>query len=261
MEVRANGIDIHYTMVGEGPTIVFSHSLACNGGEWNEQVQDLSKRFRVVCVDTRGHGQTTAPAGDYTLDQLADDMKGMLDTINVKQPHFCGLSMGGMIGQAAALKYPGIFKTLTLADTTSRYAPEAKSLWEGRIKAAREQGMGAIVQGTLERWLTESFRKTNVARTEEIAGYIRSTPVNGYAGCIAAISKINTTDRLREIRAPAQVICGELDAGTPPAMSQAIQKAMPGSNLVMIPNAAHLSNVDQPEAFTRALTTFIAKHS
>jgi len=261
MEVRANGIDIHYTLTGEGPTIVFSHSLACNVGEWDEQVKDLSKRFRVVCVDTRGHGKTTAPAGDYTLDQLADDMKGLLDTINVKQPHFCGLSMGGMIGQVAALKYPGIFKTITLADTTSRYAPEAKPLWEGRVKTAREQGMGAIVQGTLERWLTESYRKANAARTEQIAGYIRSTPVAGYTGCIAAISKIDTTDRLKEIRAPALVLCGELDAGTPPAMSQAINKAMPGSTLVLIPNAAHLSNVDQPEAFTRALTTFIAKHS
>lgn len=260
MQVRANGIDIHYTSTGEGPCIVFSHSLACNGGEWDEQVPELSKRFKVVCVDTRGHGMTSAPAGDYSLDQLADDLKGLLDTLNIKKPHFCGLSMGGMIGQAAALKYPGIFKTLTLADTTSRYAPEAKSLWEGRIKTAREQGMGAIVQGTLERWLTESFRKSNPARTEQIAGYIRSTPVDGYAGCIAAISKIDATDRLKEIRSPALVICGEQDAGTPPAMSHAINKAMPGSELVLIPDAAHLSNVDQPAAFTRTLSTFIGKH-
>jgi len=261
MQVRANGIDIHYTAQGNGPAIVFSHSLACCVGEWNEQLPELTQRFRVICYDTRGHGGTSAPEGEYTLDQLADDLKGLLDALGVTQPHFVGLSMGGMIGQTAALKYPGLFKSLTLADTTSKYAPEAGPLWAGRIKLAREQGMGALVQGTLERWLTEGFRKSNPGRTEEIAGYIRSTPVAGYAGCISAISKIDATARLAEIKCPTQVVCGEFDAGTPPAMSEAIHKAMPGSTLVMLPNAAHLSNVDNPAAFTKTVADFVARHA
>jgi 3-oxoadipate enol-lactonase len=169
--------------------------------------------------------------------------------------------MGGMIGQTAALKYPGIFKTLTLADTTSRYAPEAKALWEGRMKTAQEQGMGALVAGTLERWFTEPYRKANPQTMERVGGYIRSTPVPGYVGCIQGISQIDATDRLKEIKVPTLVICGEEDMGTPPAMSRAIRDAMPQAQLSLLANAAHLSNVERPIAFNKALGDFLAKNA
>jgi 3-oxoadipate enol-lactonase len=168
--------------------------------------------------------------------------------------------MGGMIGQTFALKYPGMFKTLMLADTTSRYPAEAWPLWQDRIKLAEEQGMAPLVQPTLERWFTGPFRKSNPAAVAAIAKLIAATPVAGYAGCCHAIPTINVTARLKEIKTPMLVICGDQDPGTPPAMSREIHDNAPGSKLVMIPQAAHLSNLENPSAFTKAMREFLATH-
>ena len=260
MKLSANGIEINYSVDGEGPWLVLSHSLACDISMWDPQMDALKRRFKVVRYDTRGHGKTSAPAGAYTLDMLADDLKGLLDGLKITKPHFCGLSMGGMIGQTFALKYPGALKTLILADTTSQYAPEAAALWAGRGKTATEQGMEPLVQGTLERWFTEGYRKSHTETVGGVAKLIRNTPPIGYAGCCQALPKINTTARLKEIKTPIKVICGEFDAGTPLAMSHQIQQNAPGAELAVIANASHLSNVEQPEAFTAALSGFLAKH-
>jgi 3-oxoadipate enol-lactonase len=259
MRARTNGIDINYVIEGDGPWLVMSHSLACNIGMWDPQAPALAKRFKVLRFDTRGHGASDAPAGDYSLDMLADDVKGLFDHLGIRECHWVGLSMGGMIGQTFALKYPGIFKSITLCDTASRYPAGAAEIWAGRVKVAREQGMEALVPPTLERWFTEGFRKSQPAKVSRIADSIRQTPVNGYAGCCAALPKIDTTDRLKDIKCPALIICGEQDMGTPLAMSQAIHAAMPGSTLAVLPNAAHISNVEQPELFSAALDPFLAK--
>jgi 3-oxoadipate enol-lactonase len=166
--------------------------------------------------------------------------------------------MGGMIGQTFALKYPGVFQSLTLADTTSRYPAEAAAMWQDRIKIAETKGMEPLVQPTLERWFTEPFRKNHPDKVKVVAGLIEKTPVAGYAGCCAAIPKINVTSRLKEIKTPTLVICGENDPGTPPAMAREIQQNLPGAKLVLIPQAAHLSNIEQPEAFNRALADFLS---
>ena len=160
MKARTNGIDTNYTIDGDGEWLVFSHSLACNVTMWEPQVKAFAKRYKVMCYDTRGHGQSSAPAGAYTLDQLADDAKALLDSVGIKSCHWVGLSMGGMIGQTFQLKYPGVFKTMTLADTTSRYPAELQPTWQGRIDTATKQGMEPIVQPTLERWFTEPYRKS-----------------------------------------------------------------------------------------------------
>jgi 3-oxoadipate enol-lactonase len=259
MRARTNGIDINYVVEGEGPWLVMSHSLACNTGMWDPQAPALSRRFKVLRFDTRGHGASDAPAGDYSLDMLADDVKGLFDHLGIRECHWVGLSMGGMIGQTFALKYPGIFKSITLCDTAARYPDGAAEIWAGRVKVAKEQGMEALVPPTLERWFTEGFRKSQPAKVSRIADSIRQTPVNGYAGCCAALPRINTLDRLKDIKCPALVICGEQDMGTPLAMSQAIHAAMPGSTLAVLPDAAHISNVEQPELFSAALDPFLAK--
>jgi 3-oxoadipate enol-lactonase len=191
---------------------------------------------------------------------LADDLKALLDALGVSNPHYCGLSMGGMIGQTFALRYPGVFRTLMLADTTSGFPAQAGPLWQERIRIAEEKGMQPLVQPTLERWFTEAFRKSNPAPVDGIARLIASTPVAGYVGCCHAIPKINVTARLREIKAPILVICGDMDPGTPPAMSETIRDNAPGSKLVMIPQAAHLSNLEQPALFTKAMQEFMATH-
>jgi 3-oxoadipate enol-lactonase len=150
-----------------------------------------------------------------------------------------------------------VFQTLTLADTTSRYPAEAGPLWAERIKTAEAKGMEPLAQPTLERWFTEPFRTKNAAAVDAIRKLILATPVAGYVGCSHAIPKINLSARLKEIKCPILVIVGADDPGTPPSMAQEIHDNAPGSKLVVLPQAAHLANIEQPEGFTRALRGFL----
>lgn len=259
MKLKANGIDIHYEIEGNGPWLTLSHSLACNLHMWDEQMALLTKKFKVLRFDTRGHGQSSAPAGDYTLDQLADDAKGMLDALGIRETHWIGLSMGGMIGETFALKYPGVFRSLVLADTTSKRPPNAAEMWGERVAIARAQGMAPLVDSTLGRWFTAPYRTARPDVMTRIGGMISTTPPEGYAGCCIAISKIDLTHRLKEIRCPVQIIVGDQDHGTPPEMAREIHANLPGSELVIIPSAAHLSNVEQAEAFNQAIGGFLNK--
>ena len=258
MKTKANGIAVNYELHGrEGaPWLVLSHSLACSVRMWDPQIAALQSSHRILAYDTRGHGATEAPKGAYSLEQLADDLFFLLQELKIKTAHYCGLSMGGMIGQTFALKYPGVFKTLTLADTTSRYPADAWPAWQDRIRTAESKGMEPLAQPTLERWFTEPFRKRNPAAVEAIRKLIVSTPVAGYVGCCHAIPKIDLTARLKEIQCGILVIVGENDPGTPPAMAREIHENAPGSKLVVLPQAAHLANLEQPERFTRALADF-----
>ena len=259
MKATVNGHEAYYEIHGaEGkPWLTFSHSLACSTRMWDGQIAALKDRYRILAYDTRGHGQSAAPKGAYTLEQLADDLHGLLDHLGVKRTHYVGLSMGGMIGQTFALKYPGVFESLVLADTTSRYPAEAAGAWQDRIKVAETKGMEPLVQPTLERWFTAPFRSKNKDEVEKVAAQIRKTPVAGYVGCCHAIPKINLTDRLKELKVRALVICGDQDPGTPPAMAREIAQNLPGAKLVLIPQAAHLANIEQPDAFNRALAEFL----
>ncbi|MBX9964296.1 MAG: 3-oxoadipate enol-lactonase [Burkholderiales bacterium] len=259
MHAQGNGIRIRYEIEGEGPWLVMSHSLACNLAMWDAQVSALRGRFKVLRFDTRGHGGTDAPAGAYTLDQLADDLQALLDSLGVAKCSYMGLSMGGMIGMTHALKYPGRFDRLVLCNTTSRVGPEAAPIWKGRIDAVTAKGMEAVVDGTLTRWFTAPFlaRKPEVA--SRVGTMIRETPVAGYVGCCHAIPKIDLNDRLGAVQCPTLVIAGDQDVGTPVEMARAIQLAIPGAQLAVIPSASHLSNLEQPEVFDyfsgRFLTT------
>jgi 3-oxoadipate enol-lactonase len=261
MKTSVNGIDTYYEIHGKqgAPWLAFSHSLACSVRMWDAQIEALKERFRILAYDTRGHGKSAAPAGPYTLEAMADDLRALVSHLDIQRMHFVGLSMGGMIGQTFAIKYPGVFSSLTLADTTSRYPAEAAPLWQERIRTAETKGMEPLVQPTLERWFTAPFREKNADAVRKVATAIATTPVAGYAGCCAAIPKINVTARLKEIKCPVLVICGEQDPGTPPAMAREIHDNTPGSKLVLIPQAAHLSNLEQPAAFNRALEDFLPK--
>jgi 3-oxoadipate enol-lactonase len=260
MKVNSNGVEITYTVEGKGPWVVLSHSLACNRSMWDEQADALRRHYRVLRLDTRGHGGSDAPDGAYSLNMLADDLLGVLDSLGIEQTHCVGLSMGGMIGMTFALAHPGRFRSLVLCDTSSRIPPDAAPVWEGRIKTASEQGMEPLVEPTLQRWFTEAFYKSSKAMMKRVGQMIRTTRPAGYIGCCRAIPKINLTGRLGEISCPVQIIVGEQDVGTPVAMSRAIQEAIPGSELVIIPSASHLSNLEQPELFNKALLGFLSKH-
>jgi 3-oxoadipate enol-lactonase len=261
MKLKANGIDINYEIEGDGPVVTFSHSLACNLGMWDEQVRALKGRYRVLRFDTRGHGQSGAPAGAYTLEQLSDDLKALLDGLGITATHFVGLSMGGMIGQVFALKHPAMVQSLVLCDTTSRYPAAAAPIWEDRIKAVGAKGMEPMVAPTLERWFTAPFRARRRDLMELVGAMIRSTPAPGYVGCCHAIPKINVTERLRDVRCPALVIVGEEDPGTPVEMARDIHAALPAAELAILSRASHLSNLEQPEEFNRVLGGFLDKLS
>jgi 3-oxoadipate enol-lactonase len=258
--IEHDGIRIAYRIDGtedtSRPWLVLSHSLACDHTMWDPQMAAFAD-FRVLRFDTRGHGGSDAPPGDYTLELHADDLKALLDALGIERCHFVGLSMGGMIGQQFVLQHPGRFESITLADTTSRYPAEARSVWDERLALVRANGMDAIVSSTLERWFTAEFRGREPATVARIGEVIRSTPVAGYAGCAYGISRIDLTDRLREVECPALVVVGESDTGTPPSMAQDIVQALPDARLAVIERAAHLSNVERPDEFNRVLRQFL----
>lgn len=260
MKAKTNGIETHYELHGrEGaPWLVLSHSLACSTRMWDPQIEALKGEYRILAYDTRGHGASDAPGGAYTLDMLADDLKALLDHLGIASANYCGLSMGGMIGQTFALKYPGVFAKFALADTTCRYPAEAAPVWAERIRTAEAHGMAPLAQPTLERWFTAPFREKNPGVVDAIRKLILATPVAGYVGCSHALPKINLTARLKDIRCPILVIVGADDPGTPVSMAREIHDNAPGSKLVVLPQAAHLANLEQPEGFTRALREFLA---
>jgi 3-oxoadipate enol-lactonase len=259
MKLTANGIDIHYTIEGEGPVVTMSHALGCNLSMWDEQAQALSGRYRVLRYDTRGHGGSSAPPGPYSLEQMADDLHGLLTGLGVAQTHFVGISMGGMIGQTLALKYPMLLQGLILCSTTSRYPAAMRSTWVERIRTVEAKGMEPTVEPALQRWFTPSFRERRPDVMERVRVMLRSTPPHGCIGCCYAIPTIDLTDRLGEVRCPALVIAGEDDPGTPVAMAQEIHVALHSSELAILRSASHLGNLEQPEAFNRFLLGFLDK--
>jgi 3-oxoadipate enol-lactonase len=259
MKVTANGISINYTFDGPAtaPVVTMSHSLATDLSMWDPTVPVLKERFCVLRYETRGHGHTDAPKGAYTLDQLADDALGLLKALGIERTHWVGLSMGGMIGQTLALKAPHVFASLSLCDTSSRVPAEAKPLWQDRIRTAEKEGMEPLVEPTLARWFTEPFRQSRKDVVGKVATMIRNTPPAGYAGCCHAISALDLTDRIQAIKMPTIAIVGEDDPGTPVAAHKVIHERIAGSRLEIIPKAAHLANMEQPEAFNKALTGFL----
>ncbi len=261
MKISVNDISMNYTFDGpaDAPVVTMSHSLATDRGMWDPTVPALTSRFRVLRYETRGHGQTAAPRGAYTLEQLADDARALLRALGIQRTHWVGLSMGGMIGQVLALKAPDVLLSLSLCDTSSRIPADAKPQWEDRIRTAEAKGMEPLVEPTLARWFTAPFRERRKDVVDRVATMIRTTPVAGYVGCCHAISALNLTDRLSAIKLPTIVIVGEDDPGTPVAASRLIAENIKGARLEIISSAAHLSNIEQPEAFNRALSSFLEK--
>ena len=256
MKAKVNGIETNYEIHGrEGaPWLTFSHSLASSLRMWDGQVAAFKDRFRILLYDTRGHGASEAPQGPYSLDMLAEDLRQLLDELKIKKTSYVGLSMGGMIGQVLALTDPGLFDRIVLADTGHAQTPETRKQWEERIKTAEAKGMQPLVQPTIERWFTPPFRSQPVVK--KIADLIAATPVPGYVGCCHAISNLNTTARLKEIKRPVLAITGEQDAAAPG--TRYIGENVPGAKLVVIPQAAHIANIEQAEAFNRALAEFLS---
>jgi 3-oxoadipate enol-lactonase len=257
MKASINGIEINYEVSGKegAPWLVLSHSLACTVRMWDPQVEAFQSKFRILNYDMRGHGATSAPQGPYTLDMLADDILGLVSFLKIKTAYYCGLSIGGMIGQTIAIRGGGPFTKMVLADTTHTQPPEALKQWEDRIGIAKSKGMAGLVDGTMERWFTEPYRRKNSPEFQKVRNLVLQTPVAGFVGCGQAIMKLNTTARLKDIKLPVLAITGEQDGAAPG--TKHIGENVPGAKYVGIPQAAHIANVEQPEAFNRALREFL----
>ncbi len=261
--IQANGIAMRYSDEGpkDAPVVMMSHSLSAELAMWAPQAEALKGDYRVIRYDTRGHGGTDAPVGPYSLDMLGKDAVALMDALGLGKVHWVGLSMGGMIGQTVALAAPERLQTLTLADTSSGYPPEAVAGWAERIAGARKNGMAAGVEATIDRWFSPGFVKSAAAIVDPVRDMIRKTPVEGYCGCGAAIAQLNVTPRLGAIKAPTLVIVGEDDPGTPVAMSEIMAKGIPGAELVILPVARHLANLEDPKGFNDALLAFLKRHA
>ncbi len=242
----------------DAPVLLLSNGLAADLSMWDAQIPFLAAHYRTLRYDNRGHGDTPASPGPYSIDLLASDAVDLLDQLAIRKAHFLGMSLGGTIGWMLAASYPERIASLVLCDTPIEAAPE---VWATRITTALSRGMEPLVEPTLERWLTASFRAASPVVTERVGRMIRRTSPVGYAGCAAAIQSMQLTSLLPHIKAPTLVIVGEEDTATPPAMAERLAASIPGAELVVIKRAAHLPNIEQPEAFNAAIGDFLRRHA
>ena len=248
---------LYYRVEGnhDQPTLFLAHSIGADHSLWDPQIPDLLPHFQVVRYDSRGHGGSDAPAGDYSIERLGRDIVGLADALGIDRFAFCGLSLGGMVGQWLGANAPQRLTHLVLANT-SPHVPPAE-FWETRRRTVLESGMKPILEGALQR----SFSPETVANKDPRVGSYRRTllgtnPV-GYAGCCAAIRDMDHTSLLAKTSVPTLVIGGDRDLPTPwTGHGEVLAREIPGARAVRLP-AAHLSNLERPRSFTAALFDFL----
>lgn len=260
--IEVQGARFNYRIDGpapaatEAPVLVLSNSLGTNLSMWDAQIPALSRHFRVLRYDTRGHGATTVTPGPYSIAQLAGDVVGLLDELAIPRAHFCGLSLGGMTGMWLGANASERIDRLVLCNTAPRVAsPET---YDARIGVVRANGIASIADAVLERWFTPAFRQCEpdaVARTRSM---LVATPVEGYAGACGAIRDMDQWAVLPQIRRPTLVIAGTHDLATSAADGRRMAQLIPGAQYVEI-DAAHISNIEAEAAFTAALTEFLGR--
>ncbi len=256
-----NGARIAWRIDGpeDAPVVMLSNSLMSSHAMWEPQMAALTARFRVLRYDTRGHGQSEVTPGPYSIELLADDAAALIDHTDVGAVHFVGLSMGGMIGQQLAVRHPAKVLSLSLCDTASEMPTHA--MWEERFASARAGGIAAMADGTIKRWFVASFTAREPAAIAEVRRMILETQVDGYIACGSAVRDMSQTHILKRIDVPTQVIVGREDPACTLAQAEVLQREIPGAELHVIDDAAHLSNIEKPEEFSGLLVTFIARHA
>lgn len=247
---------IYYELSGPecAPVLMFSNSLGTNVAMWDPQMQALSQAFRILRYDTRGHGESSVLPGPYTIDQLADDVVALLDQLRIERAHFCGLSMGGMIGMSIAMRVPRRLLKLVLCNTAPKIgSPE---VWNTRIDTVRKGGMRAVANSVLERWFTPSFRAASPSAIESTRQMLLTTPVEGYVAACAAVRDMDVNGLISSIRVPTLIISGTHDPVTPPSDGHFLAERIPGAVYKELP-AAHLSNIEAAVAFTMEVSNFL----
>jgi 3-oxoadipate enol-lactonase len=252
---EVNNTRLFYRLEGRSdlPALVLSHSLGCDLGMWTPQISDLLDHFQILRYDTRGHGASAVPAGDYTLDQLGQDVLALADKLNLAKFAFCGISMGGAVGQWLAINAPQRLTQLVLANTSPKFG--TRETWDDRRKAVLEGGMSAIIDATMQRFFSAENQQSVWAQSTR--AIVLGTDRIGYAVCCAALRDADTRSELGKISVPTLVIGGDQDPSAPwQGNGSVLARDIPGAQAVRL-ETAHLSNLEQPHAFTAAMLDFL----
>ena len=247
---------LHYQIEGaaDAPMLVLSNSLGTTLDMWSPQMPALLDHFRVLRYDTRGHGQSEVTPGPYTIAQLGTDVVALLDHLQIARAHFCGLSMGGMTGMWLGIHAPSRIHKLVLCNTSA--AIGVPDMWNARIAQVRQDGMTAVIPAVLERWFTADFLTHAPAQVERVRAMLAATSVEGYVANCAAVRDMDQRAELNRVSSPTLVIASRYDKSTPPEHGEFIAKAIPGARYVEL-SAAHLSNWEVAQSFTRQLLDFL----
>jgi 3-oxoadipate enol-lactonase len=258
MKVRANGVTLNYEAEGpEGaPCVMVSHGIATSLAIWTGVSSHLKSKYRVVRYDSRGHGGSDAPKGDYSLEMLGDDAVALMDALGIKKAHYGGLSLGGMTAIGMALNHPDRLLSAICCDARGTGTPEYVAGWKQRIIDVRASGMDVLVEPTVSRWVTKEFY-ADKTKSDMLRDLIRKTPVDGYVGSGVALQGLNFGHRLATIRVPMLYLTGAQDSGAPSDVMQEMAQQTPGAQFIEIPNAGHISTVEQPKAIADAIDRFI----
>jgi 3-oxoadipate enol-lactonase len=258
MRVKVNGISINYEVDGPrgAPWLVLSNSLATNLAMWEDQAREFARGFRVLRYDQRGHGKSDAPAGRYTFAQLVADAIAVMNALAIDKAHFVGLSLGGATALALAQLHADRLDKIVVCDSPCQSTPATAQQWEERIAVAEKEGMQALVEPTVARWFPPELIEAKAPHIDKVRQMIRATPVAGFVGCAAALANHNYAAKVGTVKRPVLFLVGEKDGVTPAAMAK-LHEALPGSRYVELPGAGHISNLDQPAAFNRAVAQFL----
>jgi 3-oxoadipate enol-lactonase len=254
--VESAGATISYSVDGatDAPAILFINSIGTTRELWSRQRAALADRYRVITYDARGHGRSSVPDGEYTIAQLSGDALAILDAERVDAAHVCGISLGGITALWLGVHAPDRVRTVTAANTAARIA--SRQFWTERIASVKEKGMAPLADMTMLRWFTDAFREHEPQTVQQFRTMLASCPPAGYLGCCAALRDEDLREAIAAIRRPVLTIGGRVDAATPPEGVEFIHQRIAGSKLMLL-DAAHLTNVEQHEAFTSALRDFV----
>ncbi len=242
------------------PWLVMSNSLATDRRVWEPQIHELANKYRVVRYDTRGHGASQAGTAPYNFGHLTEDVHALFEELEIEQADFIGISLGGMTGLAFAMCAPERVGRLVCCDARAS-APDAyKSMWENNIANLQEQGIAGLVEPTLERWFTSEFimAPNNAGSLETVRSMFNATSAIGYEGAARALQNLDMLDGLPSLQCKTLYIVGESDMAAPVAVMQDMADRTPQACLKILPNAAHLSNIEQPDAFNSAISDFLS---
>jgi len=254
---NVGGNRVFYRLEGKQGALVLilSHSIGADHGMWAQQAEDLAPYFQILRYDIRGHGASDVPAGDYSIEQLGQDVIGLVDFLGVQKFSFCGISLGGAIGQWLAVNVPDRLTRVVLANTSPQFGPRTN--WDSRRKAVLENGMSAIVEMAMQRFFSVEALLRGDAQADAVKSVFLGTDPAGYAGCCAALRDFDSRELLHAIRTPVLLIAGDRDVSTPwEGNGETLAREIPGARVVHL-RAAHLSNLERPRSFIAALLDFL----